>query len=82
MLQLLRAQLILHDKTRMKLRRSLEKAKQCGFLKYRKKLHAAVDTMAIPGAGAVKDTYNLLVARIMKLIRALADVREEEPKDM
>lgn len=80
-LQLFRAQLILHDKTRMMLRRSLDKAKQCGFLKYRKKLHAAVDTMAILGAGAVKDTYNLLADGIVKLIRALADVREEEPKE-
>ena len=81
-LQVFRGQLILHQKARMMFRRSLEKAKRSGFLKRRKKLHAAVDTMAILGAGAVKDTYNLLVAGIMKLIRALADVREEEPKDM
>lgn len=77
-LQLFRSQLVLHEKTRMMFRRSLEKAREVGFLKYRKKLHAAVDTMAILGAGAVKDTYNLLADGIAMLIRELAELSGEE----
>ena len=71
-LQLFRAQLIIHDRARQMFRRSLEKAKQSGLLRRRKKLHAAVDTMAILGRGAVKDTYNLLADGIAKLARVLA----------
>ena len=47
-LQLFRAQLIIHDKAGELFRRSLRKAKDSGLLKGRRKLHAAVDTMAIP----------------------------------
>ena len=71
-LQLFRAQLVIHQKARQMFRRSLEKARESGFFKRRKKLHAAVDTMAILGRGAVKDTYNLLADGIAKLARVLA----------
>jgi len=71
-LQLFRAQLVIHDRARQMFRRSLQKAKESGFLRRRKKLHAAVDTMAILGRGAVKDTYNLLADGIAKLARVLA----------
>jgi len=71
-LQLFRAQLIIHDRARQMFRRSLQKAKESGFFRRRKKLHAAVDTMAILGRGAVKDTYNLLADGIAKLARVLA----------
>ena len=80
-LQLFRSQLVLHEKTRLVFRRSLEKARESGFLKYRKKLHAAVDTMAILGAGAVKDTYNLLADGIVMLIRVLADLSGEKAEE-
>ncbi len=53
-LQLFRAQLIVHDRAQQIFCRSIEKAKQSGFLHRRKKLHAAVDTMVILGRGAVK----------------------------
>ncbi len=79
-LQLFRSKLIIHDKVRLIFRRSLESARQNGFLKYRKKLHVAVDTMAILGAAAVKDTYNLLADGITALIRALADVEGQKPE--
>ena len=71
-LQLFRAQLILHEKARAVFCGSLELAKASGFLRRRKKLHAALDTMAILGRGAVRDTYNLLSDGIAKLVRALA----------
>ncbi|MFH1732754.1 MAG: transposase [Planctomycetota bacterium] len=71
-LQLFRAQLILHEKARAVFRGSLELAKASGFLRHRKKLHAALDTMSILGRGAVRDTYNLLSDGIAKLVRALA----------
>jgi|TARA_Y100000031_G_scaffold113277_1_gene125127 transposase len=77
-LQLFRAQLIIHDKARDMFRRSLQKAKESGFFRRRKKLHAAVDTMVILGRGAVKDTYNLLADGIAKLSRVLAELAGAE----
>jgi len=57
--QLFRAQLILKEKMRSVFTRSLEFAKQMGYLKARR-LKAILDTTNILGRGAVKDTYNLL----------------------
>jgi len=71
-LQLFRAQLVLDERARSVFRGSLEMAKASGFLRRRKKLHAALDTLSILGRGAVKDTYNLLSDGIAKLVRALA----------
>ncbi len=58
-LQLFRAQLILHDRVRAVFQRSLQFARQTGYLKGRR-MKVAVDTTYILGRGAVKDTYNLL----------------------
>ena len=80
-LQLFRAQLIIHDKAQQMFRRSLEKAKESGFFRRRKKLHAAVDTMVILGRGAVKDTYNLLADGIAKLVRVLAGLAGADPSE-
>ena len=77
-LQLFRAQLIIHDKAREVFRRSLQKAKESGFLRRRKELHVAVDTMVILGRGAVKDTYNLLADGIAKLSHVLASLAGSE----
>lgn len=70
-LQLFRAQLILHDQARGIFCRSLEYARETGYLKGRK-MKAALDTTAILGRGAVKDTYNLLADGVKKLIYTLA----------
>jgi transposase len=69
-LQLFRAQLILKEKMREMFVRSLELAKQSGYLKGR--LKVILDTTYILGRGAVKDTYNLLGDGIQQLCRALA----------
>ena len=79
-LQLFRSQLILHDLARQMFIRSIETAKSHGFLKHRKKLHIAIDTMAIFGRGAVKDTYNLLADGIKQLIRTLASIANTTPE--
>ena len=70
-LQQFRAQLILHDQARGVFLRSLEYAREMGYLQGRK-MKVALDTTAILGRGAVKDTYNLLADGIKKLTRALA----------
>jgi len=70
-LQLFRAQLILHDQARAIFERSLEYARETGYLKGRK-IKAALDTTHILGRGAVKDTYNLLADGIKKLVWTLA----------
>lgn len=70
-LQLFRAQLILHDQVRAVFQRSLEFARESGYLQGRK-MKVVLDTTPILGRGAVKDTYNLLADGIKKLVWALA----------
>ena len=77
-LQLFRAQLVVHDGARSVFCRSLELARSSGFLRGRKRLHAAVDTLSILGRGAVKDTYNLLSDGIARLVRALASASDRD----
>ncbi len=69
-LQLFRAQLILHEQAGTIFQRSLEYARETGYLKGRK-MKVALDTTFILGRGAVKDTYNLLADGIKKLIWTL-----------
>lgn len=76
-LQLFRAHLVLHDKVRAVFQRSLELARQTGYLSKRK-IKVALDTSQILGRGAVQDTYNLLAAGIVQLTRALATGEREE----
>jgi hypothetical protein len=77
-LQLFRAQLILHDKPRKVFTKSLDFARETGYLKSRK-IKTVLDTSFILGAGAVKDTYNLLADGIVKLVRVLAGLAGREP---
>ena len=74
-LQVFRAQLILHEKVREVFESSLRLARQSGYLKKRG-MRVAMDTTYILGRGAVKDTYNLLADGIIKLMRALAAVKD------
>ena len=73
-LQVLRAQLILHDTVWEVFESSLRLARESGYLK-RRSMRVALDTTNILGRGAVRDTYNLLADGIVKLLRALAAVR-------
>ena len=73
-LQVFRAQLILHDKVREVFKSSLRLARESGYLKGRS-MKVALDTTNILGRGAVKDTYNLLADGIVKLARALAQLK-------
>ena len=73
-LQVFRAQLILHDKVREVFESSLRLARESGYLKKRS-MRVALDTTNILGLGAVKDTCNLLADGIVKLLRALAQLK-------
>ena len=73
-LQVFRAHLILHDKVREVFESSLRLARESGYLK-RRGMKVALDTTNILGWGAVKDTYNLLADGIVKLLRALAQLK-------
>ena len=73
-LQVFRAQLILHDKVREVFESSLRLARESGYLKTRG-MRVALDTTNILGRGAVKDTCNLLADGIVKLLRALAQLK-------
>lgn len=70
-LQTFRGKLLLHDKGRELLRRSVKVCRESGALRSRK-VRAAIDTSPIIGRGAVKDTYNLVADGMVKLLRALA----------
>ena len=67
-LQVFRAQLILHDKVR-------EASSLRGKSGYLKSLRVALRHDQHPGRGAVKDTCNLLADGIVKLLRALAQLK-------
>ena len=75
-LQEFRAQLIVHEEQAAIFQQSLELAKRRGKFRTktgeRRKLKVALDTTAILGRGAVKDTDNLLGDGIVKLARVLA----------
>ena len=73
-LQVFRAQLILHDKVREVFEGSLRLARESGYLQKRD-MKVALDTTNILGRGAVKDTCNLLADGIVKLLRALAQLK-------
>jgi len=79
-LQLFRAHLILHEKVREIFQRSLQYAKESGYLKGGR-MKVALDTTNILGRGAVKDTYNLLADGIVQLVRALSKVNGKKAKD-
>lgn len=72
-LQVFRAQLILHEQVLAVFKKSLDFARQTGYLRHRK-IKAVLDTSNILGRGAVKDTYNLLADGIVKLSRVLAEL--------
>ncbi len=79
-LQLFRAHLILHEKVRAVFQRSLQFARQTGYLKGHR-MKAALDTSYILGRGAVKDTYNLLADGIVQVVRALAALDGAKAKE-
>lgn len=77
-LQIFRAQLILHDKVYAVFKKSLDFARETGYLKHRK-MKVVLDTTFILGAGAVRDTYNLLADGIVTLVRVLAGLAGQKP---
>lgn len=72
-LQEFRAQLVVHEEQGTLFKKSLELAKGQGYFRGKVKLKIALDTTAILGRGAVKDTYNLLADGIRLVLRALAE---------
>lgn len=76
-LQLFRSQLVIHEQAQAIFRRSLQFARQTGYLRGRQ-MKAAVDTTVILGRGAVEDTYNLIGHGVAKLCRVLAEVAGQQ----
>lgn len=76
-LQLFRAQLLVHERARRLFEASIAAAKRVGRQKAEGKLRAALDTTAILGRGAVKDTYNLIADGIVSVMRVLARQNHE-----
>src|SRR5215217_3473014 len=79
-LQLFRARLILHERVRAILQRSLAFARRTGYFRSRK-LKVVLDTTYVLDRGAVKDTYNLLADGIVSLARTLAAGIHSDPEE-
>ena len=79
-LQLFRAQLVLHQGMRDIFQRSVDFARETGYLRKRK-IKLALDTSFIRGKGAAKDAYNLLADGIVKLAKALASEERQGAAD-
>jgi hypothetical protein len=67
-LQEFRARLILHEQQQAVFDASLAFAKRQGYFEGKKQLKIALDTTAILGRGAVKDTYQLLADGIVQVM--------------
>lgn len=80
-LQEFRARLVVNHKQQLIFKESLQAAKRAGFMAQHKKLKLALDTAAILGAAAVKDTFNLLGDGIVLVGRVLAKQGGEGLKD-
>jgi transposase len=78
-LQTFRAQLVVHEKLQAIFKKSLDLARQTGYIRSHK-IKAVLDTSYILGRGAVKDTYNLLGDGIIKLIKVLANLARQTPQ--
>jgi len=65
-----RARLLIHKKEKMIFRKTLELAKEAGLLK--EKVDQVIDSTPMLGAGAVKDTYELIRDGITRIL-SLAD---------
>jgi hypothetical protein len=76
-LQLFRAQLQCNEKARLPFEASIQAAKRVGKLKSDGKIRAALDTTAIWGRGAVKDTYNLIADGVLQVMREVARWRRQ-----
>lgn len=76
-LQDLEAKLVLQEMGEPILKKLIEEARRAGYLPDRK-IRVALDTTAILGKRAVKDTYNLLAEGIAQLAQRLAEVEGEE----
>lgn len=77
-LQLFRAHLVIHKQVAAVLAGSVHEAKKKGLLK-RGPLRLALDTMPMEGAGAVKDTWNLVASGIWQVIQAAAKELKQRP---
>jgi len=74
-LQMFRAKLVLHDKYQKVFASSITSCRRAGLLK-KKKLDVALDTTPIFGRGAVKDTFNLLSDQIVRVVKAVTELKD------
>ena len=80
-LQLFRAKLVLHDKYQKVFESSIASCRRAGLLR-KKKLDVALDTTPIFGRGAVKDTFNLLSDQIARVVKAVAELKDLDHKQL
>jgi len=69
-----RARLVLHEKERLFFEETVKAAKQYGLI--RAEVAEVIDSTPMLGAGAVRDTYNLLRSAVRKTLRAVRNARD------
>lgn len=80
-----RDRLIAHDMDRRLLERTVELARQTKEFDWRKlpkKLHVAIDSKPLEGAGRVEDTFNLLGHAARKILTCVAALAERSVEDL
>jgi hypothetical protein len=80
-LQEFRAKLILHDAYQKLFQASVDECRRSGLLR-KKRLEVAIDSTPVFGAGAVKDTFNLISDQIRRLLSEVAKLKGGDPETL
>lgn len=78
-LQEFRAKLILHDGYQKLFQASVDECRRSGLLR-KKRLEVAIDSTPIFGAGAVRDTFNLISDQIRRVLVEVTQLKGGEPE--
>lgn len=78
-LQEFRAKLILHDAYQSLFQASVDECRRSGLLR-KKRLEVAIDSTPVLGAGAVKDTFNLVSDQIRRVLQEISSLKGGDAK--
>src|SRR5262245_28101994 len=80
-LQEFRAKLILHEAYQKLFQASVDECRRSGLLR-KKRLEVAIDSTPVFGAGAVKDTFNLVSDQIRHVLSEIAKLKGGDPQEL
>jgi transposase len=80
-LQEFRAKLILHDAYQKLFQASVDECRRSGLLR-KKRLEVAIDSTPVLGAGAVRDTFNLISDQIRRVLVEISKLKGGDATDL